>query len=93
MAGKRNKGAVRLKVRVKPRASANTHRVLDDGSVEVRLTAAPLEGKANDALVAYLSKRLGIPKASVHVVGGAKSRNKLVELAGVSVAQVFESLR
>ena len=48
----------------------------------VRVTAAPEGGKANDAVVALLAKRLRVPKRSVRIVRGHKSRNKQIRIEG-----------
>jgi uncharacterized protein (TIGR00251 family) len=67
-------------IRVTPRASANAVAGLRDGVLLVRVTAPPLEGKANDAVVALLAKALGTPLSAVHVVRGASSRTKRISV-------------
>jgi uncharacterized protein (TIGR00251 family) len=67
-------------IRVTPRASANAVSGERDGVLLVRVTAPPLEGKANDAVVALLAKTLGTPRSAVKVVGGASSRTKRVSV-------------
>jgi uncharacterized protein (TIGR00251 family) len=49
-------------------------------ALKVRLQAPPVEGAANDALVALLAERLGVPRRAVRVVAGATSRAKTVEI-------------
>ena len=53
--------------------------------LRVRLTAAPVDGAANEALVALLAERLGLPKRQVVVVRGATSRQKVVEVVGLNL--------
>jgi len=73
----------RIEVRVTPRASANALAGLDTaGRLRVRLTAPPVEGEANHALVRLLAKRLGVPRSRVRILRGAGARNKLVEVDG-----------
>lgn len=67
-------------VRVTPRASANTVAGEREGVLLVRVTAPPVEGKANDAVVALLAKALGTPRGAIHVVRGAGARTKRVSV-------------
>ena len=55
-----------------------------DVKIIVRVTAAPESGKANDAVVSLLAKRLGVPKRSVQIVRGHKSRDKRIRIEGIS---------
>lgn len=85
-------GGVFFKVRVLPRSSKNQIVGYYDDAVKIRLTAAPLEGKANEACRAFLAEILSVPRARIEIVSGQTSRNKLIKVAGVSaqrVAQVF----
>ena len=65
-------------IRVTPRASANAVAGERDGALLVRVSAPPVEGKANDAAVAVLAKALGLPRGAVRVERGAAARMKLV---------------
>ena len=67
-------------IRVTPRASANTVAGERDGVLLVRVTAPPVEGKANDAMVALLAKLLGTPRGAIQVVSGAGARTKRVSV-------------
>ncbi len=74
------KGAA-LAVRVTPRASKNEIvDILSDGTVKVHLTAPPVEGKANAALLKFLSKVLDVPLRQLEVVAGAGGRDKLISV-------------
>jgi uncharacterized protein (TIGR00251 family) len=87
-------GAITFAVRVSPRASRNAIEGAHAGALKVRLTAPPLDGRANDALRRLLSDRLNVPISAVRIVSGEKSRTKRVAVSGVSRAQVaaiFES--
>jgi uncharacterized protein YggU (UPF0235/DUF167 family) len=67
-------------IRVTPRASANAVSGERDGVLLVRVTAAPVEGKANDAVVALLAKTLGTPRGAITVVRGAGARTKRISV-------------
>jgi uncharacterized protein len=74
------KGAA-LAVRVTPRASKNEIvEILSDGTVKVHLTAPPVEGKANLALLKFLANVLDIPVKRLEVVAGATGRDKLISV-------------
>ena len=72
---------VRVSVRVIPRSSKNAVQ-WERGALKVRLTAAPVEGAANEALIALLAERLRLPKRNVSIVQGATSRLRGQQLPG-----------
>jgi uncharacterized protein (TIGR00251 family) len=80
--------ALRVRIHVQPRASRNEIVGLHGAALKVRLQAPPVEGAANDALVALIADRLRVPKRAVRVVGGATSRSKTVEIEGTTEAAV-----
>ncbi len=86
-------GAITFAVRVAPRASRNAIEGEHDGALKVRLTAPPLDGRANDALRRVLAERLNVPISAVRIVSGEKSRTKRVVVAGVSRAEVAAMAR
>ena len=73
-----------LHLYVQPRARRNGFAGAVHGEWKLRLTAPPVEGKANDACVAFLARGLGIARSRVRLLSGQKSRHKVVELVGVS---------
>ena len=73
---------VRVGVHVQPRAARSEIVGLHGAALKVRLQAPPVDGAANEALVKLLADRLGVPRRSVHVVAGATSRAKTVEIEG-----------
>ncbi|HSG81812.1 MAG TPA: DUF167 domain-containing protein [Gemmatimonadota bacterium] len=75
---------VRFAVRVQPRASRTEIVGKHGDALKVRIAAPPVEGAANSELIAFLAKRLGIPKSAVQIVGGTQGRDKLVEVEGVT---------
>lgn len=70
-----------LRVRVKPNAKQTRIQKGEDEWI-VALTAPPVDGKANQALIKLLSKELGMPKSRIQIKSGHTSRHKLVEIAG-----------
>lgn len=78
-----------IAVRVTPRAKKNEiHQILDDGRVKVRLTAPPVDGKANQSLIQLLADVIGINSSQIMIVSGRKRREKLVRIKGIAPATV-----
>ncbi|HEX6479836.1 MAG TPA: DUF167 domain-containing protein [Ktedonobacteraceae bacterium] len=82
---------VRVGVRVIPRSSKNAVQ-WEQGTLKVRLTAPPVGGAANEALIALLAERLGLPERNVSIVQGATSRQKIVEIVGMAREAVEQKL-
>lgn len=88
-------GEIIFLVRVQPRASRDAIEGEHAGALKVRLTAPPVDDRANDALVRLLAERLNVPRSAVRIVSGGKSRNKRIAIVGVpreQVAALFEHL-
>lgn len=62
------------------------------GAIVVRVTAPPVDGKANAALCAFVAKLAGVPPARVQVVRGMTSRDKVVRVEGVELADLRAAL-
>jgi uncharacterized protein (TIGR00251 family) len=77
-----------IRVKVLPRSSKNQIVGQENGTFKVKLTAPPVEGKANKALSDLLTKRLGLPRGSVEIVSGKRSRLKSVRIKGLSSEEV-----
>jgi uncharacterized protein (TIGR00251 family) len=73
-----------LDVKVIPRAGRTALAGTRDGSLLIRLAAAPVEGAANAELIAFLSDLLDIPKRNISIIAGEKSRQKRVRIEGVT---------
>ena len=82
-------GGVRFEVRVQPRASRSEVMGEREGALRVRLTAPPVEGAANEALIELLAKTLRVAKRDVRIVSGVTGRTKVVEVDGVTAEQVL----
>ena len=85
-------GSVTFAVRVAPRSSRDSIEGEYQGALKVRLTAPPVDDRANEALRRLLAERLKVPVSAVRIVAGEKSRTKRVAIAGVSRAQVVALL-
>ena len=59
---------------------------------KVRVTAAPEDGKANEAVLRLLAERVGVPRVNLKLVSGPSSRDKIVELTGVDAAEAERRL-
>ena len=77
-----------LRVRVIPRARSNALTRDGAGTLRARLTAPPVEGAANRALVELLARRLRLKRGDLEVVQGAHGRDKLVAVRGCSEAEL-----
>ncbi len=75
-----------MTVRVTPRAGRTAVAGVRGDVLLVKLAAAPVDGAANDALIALLSDAFELPRRNITIVAGDKSRTKRVELAGTSTA-------
>ncbi len=82
-----------LTVRIQPRASRNGIVVMEGGGLKIRLTAPPVDGAANEALVRFLADVLSLPKSQVEIVTGHTSRDKIVRIAGISREEAEQVLK
>ena len=89
---RRTAAGVEIRVRVIPRAKKTELSGERDGALVVRVAAPPVEGAANDALVGFFSRTLGVPKRAVQIVSGERGRTKRVAIADVTEAQIRERL-
>ena len=85
-------GGVRLQLHVQPRARRNEAAGIHGEALKIRLAAPPVDGAANEALARWLALTLNVPAASIPLVRGTTSRRKVMEVAGVSVAQAEQLL-
>lgn len=81
-----------MRLWVQPRAARNGVVGIQGDAVKVRLTAPPVEGKANLALVRFLAEQLGVSRNAVELTAGAGSRRKTVRVTGLTPAQARERL-
>jgi uncharacterized protein (TIGR00251 family) len=72
-----------LDIRVVPRAPRTRVDGTRGGALLIRLAAPPVDGAANDALIAFLSDALALPRRNISIVSGEKSRDKRVRIEGI----------
>lgn len=71
---------MRIYVKVSPRSSKNEIAKISEGEYKVKLTAPPVDGKANAMLIDILSESLGVSRSSLRIVGGKTAKTKIVEI-------------
>lgn len=81
---------ITIEVLVQPRASRAKIGPRHDGRIKVAVTAPPVDGEANAAVIALLAKSLGVARSAVEVIAGATSRRKTLRIDGVTLAQIEE---
>jgi len=84
--------SVTFAVRAQPRSSREAIEGVREGALRVALTAPPVEGEANAALVALLARVLGVPKRDVSVIAGTANRSKRVRVSGLTSETVRSRL-
>jgi uncharacterized protein len=80
-------------IRVQPRAARSAICGTVGDALKVSVSAPPLDGRANVAVVEFFSEVLSVPRSTVQVVAGERSRNKIVRIVGCSGAEVQRRLR
>jgi uncharacterized protein (TIGR00251 family) len=81
-------GTVTFAVRLQPRASSDEIVGEYQGALKIRLTAPPVDDRANEALRKLLAMRLKVPLTAVRIASGERSRTKRVEIFGVTAAMI-----
>lgn len=81
-----------MKVRVQPKASRNQVDGFEDGTLRLRVTAPPTEGKANAGVIALMAKTLGVSKSRLEIVRGHGSRDKVVAIDTLSEQEVHRRI-
>lgn len=85
-------GSATLSVRIQPRASKNEASLMEDGGLKIRLTAPPVDGAANEALIRFLADALSVAKSQVEILSGHTAKNKIVRISGMSEAEATRLL-
>jgi hypothetical protein len=81
-----------ISIRVIPRSAKNTLE-WEQGTIKARLTAPPVDGAANSALIKLLAERLSVPRRTISIVRGTTGRQKIVEIAGLTLAELEQKIR
>jgi len=80
----RSKKGVTLKIKVEPRSSRKGISGVVGDAIKIKVNAPPVGGAANEELIEVLSEEFGIKKTSIKILRGMSSRNKVVEIEGVT---------
>jgi uncharacterized protein (TIGR00251 family) len=81
-----------LRVRVQPRASRNQLAGWHEGALKVRLTAPPVEGAANAALIDFLAEQLSVRRSEIRLVSGETARTKRLEIDSLDEVELARRL-
>lgn len=84
---------VTFPVRVHPRAKKNAITGELEGTLKLSLTSPPVDGRANEACVAFLAGILNLPRSSITIASGQSSRNKVVRVNGLTAAEIQRRLQ
>ena len=82
--------AITIEILVQPRASRAKIGPMHDGRLKIAVTAPPVDGEANAAVIELLARRLGVARSDIAVIAGASSRKKTLRIANVTPAQIAE---
>jgi uncharacterized protein (TIGR00251 family) len=77
-----------LQVRAHPGAKRNAITGIHDGALKISLTTPPTDGRANEALTAFLAERLRLPRSRIALVSGQTSRSKAFRITGLNAEEV-----
>ncbi|GBE35470.1 hypothetical protein BMS3Bbin06_02011 [bacterium BMS3Bbin06] len=80
---KKSKNGITVNIRVEPRSSRVEVVGRYGDSLKVKLTSAPVEGKANKQLIEVMARYLGVKKGAVHIIKGESSKDKVLEIEGL----------
>jgi uncharacterized protein len=80
--------AITVEILVQPRASRAKIGPMHDGRIKIAVTAPPVDGEANAAVIELFAKRLGIARGSIEVIAGASSRRKTLRIEGITAQQI-----
>jgi len=83
---------VMITVHAVPRAAQDAIQGLHGDALKIRLHAPPVEGKANEALISFLSRKLNIPKGNIALKSGANQRRKIISISGISLPETIKQL-
>ncbi|OHB65216.1 MAG: hypothetical protein A2Y76_06060 [Planctomycetes bacterium RBG_13_60_9] len=87
-----NAGGVTFTAKVVPGSSRTTVSGILDDMIKIRVAAPPEKGKANQCLIAFLAKQLGVRKNAIEIISGHTSPVKQVQIAGISAADLLRKL-
>jgi len=86
-----NNGVI-ITVHAVPRAAKDAIQGLHGDALKIRLHAPPVDGKANEALISFLSEKLNIPKSNIALKSGLNQRRKIIAINGISKLEIEKRL-
>ena len=81
-----------IPVRIIPKSSRNQV-IMEGDRIKIKITAPPVEGKANQGLIKFLSKLLGVSKSSIEIISGETSKNKKVSVIGMTENEFINRIK
>ena len=84
---------IRFSAIIQPRSSKNEVTGIYNNALKIRLTSPPVDGAANKACARFLSKWLEVSSSEINIVRGQSSKNKIIEVTGLSDKQFLEILK
>jgi len=85
--------AITIDIRVVPRASRSEIVGMHDGALKVRIASPPVDGAANAELIKLLSKKFGVSKSDIIIVGGETSKSKRIKITNLSQSEYEEYIK
>lgn len=85
-------GAVTFQVKVHPRAKKDALTGIHGDALKLSLTAPPVEGRANEAVIDFFAQVLRLPRSSITIAAGQTSRNKIVRITGITADALRQRL-
>lgn len=92
MVYKVTKDGVVLSIRLLPRSSRCEIAGIQDENLKIKITAPPVEGRANEECIRFLSEWLGVRKSRISIVAGHKSKNKKIAVSDLTEAEIASFL-
>lgn len=86
-------GGISFDIIVSPRASRNRFGPMSGDRIKIFVTSPPVEGKANDAIIALVARCLGVRKNAVSIVTGDKGKRKVIHVTGATLADLEKALQ
>jgi len=80
-------------IKVQPRARRNAVVGELGEALKIALTAAPVDGRANDACIEFLAERLDLPRSSITIISGQRSRNKVIRITGSTAKHLRSQMK
>jgi len=85
---RQERDGVSLKVHLTPRSAKESVGGLHGDALQIKVKAPPVKGRANEALIKFLSRRLGLPRNKLTLRAGSTSRTKILHIESMSIAEV-----